>query len=243
MARTISGTVGRSAANRHDDVVTVQELLNQVPTDEGGPEPQLKVDGLCGPKTKEAIQKFQLHHFGWKGADGRVDPGGQTLAKLNEYDERNKPKPPVKRGNQFTIRSVNDDSIRLPMDGPQWRFQVQSFPSPGGLPYGYALGGGGILSNLIRGKPRRFTTKRLYAASELECPAAYVTYLHKYRGQYNQTYGEWRSYLELRLPGDMIRIPFDSHLVEASFDGYRKRSRYERRGRFRRTYEWHKYGE
>ena len=245
MARTISGTVGRSAANRYDDVVTVQELLNQVPADEGGPRPKLKVDGICGSKTKSAIQKFQLHHFGWKGADGRVNPGHQTLAKLNEYDQRNKPKPPKFRGTQFTIQGVNDGGIMLPMDGPQWFFNVQSVPYRGGLPYEYNLGftGRAYLRLPMRGKPHRFRTKRSYAASELECPAVYRTYMHKYRGQHHQTYGEWRSYLELRLPGDTVRIPFDSHLVEKDFDGYRKRNTYERRGQFRRTYGYHRYDE
>jgi len=44
----------------------------------------LKVDSICGEKTKKAIQMFQLKHFGWKLADGRVDPYKQTIAKLNE---------------------------------------------------------------------------------------------------------------------------------------------------------------
>jgi hypothetical protein len=74
--------------NMAQDVVNVQELLNMVPAAEGGPAPPLDVDGLCGPKTIAAIQKFQLAHFGWHGADGRVDPGGPTLAKLNEYESR-----------------------------------------------------------------------------------------------------------------------------------------------------------
>jgi hypothetical protein len=53
---------------------------------QGGPQPLLEVDGICGKKTRSAIQRFQLHHFGWSGADGRVDPHQQTLAKLNEFD-------------------------------------------------------------------------------------------------------------------------------------------------------------
>lgn len=87
MAKSISASVGRQAGkNRADDVITIQQLLDQVPLDSGGPVPALKVDGICGPKTGDAIQKFQLKHFGWKLADGRVDPGGPTLEKLNEFD-------------------------------------------------------------------------------------------------------------------------------------------------------------
>lgn len=89
MARVLSAPVGRMGGrNLPADVINVQELLNKVPAAEGGPAPPLDVDGLCGPKTIAAIQKFQLQHFGWHGADGRVDPGGPTWAKLNEYEGR-----------------------------------------------------------------------------------------------------------------------------------------------------------
>ena len=87
MSRSIEASVGRMGGkNRPDDVITIQQMLNNVPKAEGGPIPPLAVDGLCGPKTIDAIQRFQLHHFGWKGADGRVDSGGPTLAKLDEFD-------------------------------------------------------------------------------------------------------------------------------------------------------------
>lgn len=85
MSKTISASVGIRGRNIAPDVKTIQELLNGVVPADGGPQPLLKVDGLCGPKTQKAIQEFQLRHFGWSGADGRVDPNGQTLAKLNEF--------------------------------------------------------------------------------------------------------------------------------------------------------------
>jgi hypothetical protein len=94
MARMIGSSVGRMGGkNLPMDVITVQQLLDQVPAHQGGPVPLLDVDGLCGPKTIAAIQKFQLHHFGWSIADGRVDPGGPTLAKLNEFDNNSFPLP------------------------------------------------------------------------------------------------------------------------------------------------------
>jgi hypothetical protein len=79
---TISAPVGRGGVNRFVDVVTVQDLLNEVPGGMGGPAIVLAVDGKCGPKTVAAIQGFQLHHFGWKLADGRVDPTGPTIGRL-----------------------------------------------------------------------------------------------------------------------------------------------------------------
>lgn len=87
MARTISASVGKGAVNHKDDSVTVQELLNGVPPEQGGPAPPLKVDGLPWQKTIAAIQHFQKVALGHKWPDGRVDPGGKTLAKLNEFDE------------------------------------------------------------------------------------------------------------------------------------------------------------
>lgn len=88
MQRNIRASVGAmGGVNLIEDVRTVQELLNGVPPGQGGPAPPLVVDGVCGPKTINAIQKFQLHHFGWSGADGRVDPGGPTIQKLNELNQ------------------------------------------------------------------------------------------------------------------------------------------------------------
>jgi hypothetical protein len=66
--------------NRPSDVTFVQQCLNAIPETHGRPGPLLKVDGKCGPKTVAAVKGFQLHQFGWKLADGRVDPaaGGFT---------------------------------------------------------------------------------------------------------------------------------------------------------------------
>jgi hypothetical protein len=77
---TISASVGVGGRNLAPDVRTVQELLNGVPTPSGGPVPLLAVDGLIGPKTVGAIQRFQRTQLGW--ADGRVDPGGPTITRL-----------------------------------------------------------------------------------------------------------------------------------------------------------------
>ena len=96
MDKFITASVGIGGRNKSYDVLTVQDLLNQVPPGEGGPVVKLKFDGICGPKTKKAIQNFQLHHFGWPGADGRVDPKQQTISKLNEYDRKKTLPPPGK---------------------------------------------------------------------------------------------------------------------------------------------------
>ncbi len=84
----ITGSVGSGGVNKSEDVWNIQYGLDQVPPIDGGPNPPLKIDGLCGPKTIGAIRDFQVKHFGWGGCDGRIDPGRQTLAKLNEKRQR-----------------------------------------------------------------------------------------------------------------------------------------------------------
>ena len=86
MAQHISASVGQGGVNRKDDSIKVQSLLNKVPVDQGGPSPLLVVDGLPWQKTIAAIKQFQRVQLGFKWPDGRVDPNGKTLEKLNSYD-------------------------------------------------------------------------------------------------------------------------------------------------------------
>jgi len=81
MAIQIGGSVGLGGKNFRADVQAVQELLNRVKVGQGGPPAPVAVDGLVGPETVGAITRFQKQNFGW--GDGRVDPNGQTLARLN----------------------------------------------------------------------------------------------------------------------------------------------------------------
>jgi hypothetical protein len=78
----ITRSVGAGGVNNTADVTEIQRLLNLVPVAKGGAAPPFFVFGTCDPATKAAIlrfQKAQVPAF----ADGRVDPGGPTLAKLN----------------------------------------------------------------------------------------------------------------------------------------------------------------
>ena len=74
-------SVGQNGANIASDVSALQLRLNAVPTGSGGPNEPLVVDGIVGPKTIAAIQRFQQTQLGFQ--DGRVDPGGRTLFALN----------------------------------------------------------------------------------------------------------------------------------------------------------------
>ncbi len=78
----ISAAVGSGGVNLRSDVVVIQALLNLVPTLTGGPAKLLKVDGIAGTLTVAAIRRFQSSiNLGF--SDGRIDPRGQTLARLS----------------------------------------------------------------------------------------------------------------------------------------------------------------
>lgn len=79
----LSHSVGVKGKNLKEDVLRVQDALNAIPASEGAPAKLLTPDGIAGPKTCSAIQNFQLKQFGWRLADGRVDPGGATAQAIS----------------------------------------------------------------------------------------------------------------------------------------------------------------
>lgn len=86
------GSVGSGGQNRTADVKTIQEMLNKALPAWGGPNPKLVPDGLCGNLTKAAIRRFQEVQLStYFFADGRVDPGGMTLRRLNHVWNVNDP--------------------------------------------------------------------------------------------------------------------------------------------------------
>ncbi len=95
----ISGSVGLGGRNLAADVKTVQAALNDEDPDDGGPVLKLAVDGIAGPLTRAAIEKYQRRWLGW--ADGRVDPDGPTIHQLRGEEtakkgKKAKPPPPPK---------------------------------------------------------------------------------------------------------------------------------------------------
>ena len=179
MARTIAAAVGRMGApNRQADVKTVQELLNQVPVTSGGPRPLLDPDGKSGPKTIAAIQAFQLHHFGWTGTDGRVDPSGPTLAKLNEFDGTAPPVTP--QVSTLSIRRVGQTGEFVDPNRPEeWFYQV-SDPARTGVSAVYHFGQGEhktLLTPIVfQGSPQTFRTSRALLALESKSASHFTDY-------------------------------------------------------------------
>jgi peptidoglycan hydrolase-like protein with peptidoglycan-binding domain len=79
----IKEPVGDTArGNLKSDVKRIQEALNVIADNDGGPSPALVPDGIAGRLTIGAIKKFQQRQLG--SHDGRVDPGKRTVVRLNE---------------------------------------------------------------------------------------------------------------------------------------------------------------
>src|SRR5437588_2387359 len=81
----ISASVGQGGVNRRQDVVTVQTLLN-LNLGHLTPLRPLAISGHADPATIAAIEEFQRRVVGTASPDGRVDPGGRTLAQLGAVE-------------------------------------------------------------------------------------------------------------------------------------------------------------
>lgn len=77
----IAASVGPRRPNRATDVRTVQSLLNRVRNRIKGQE-WLREDGIFGPLTAAAINRYQTSILRFGRPDGAVDPGGPTLTML-----------------------------------------------------------------------------------------------------------------------------------------------------------------
>ena len=87
--KIITNQVGRPPArNSPDDADIVTDLLLRVAAGDGGPDKPIfsaPFPGVSSPSLVSAIERFQRRQLGF--ADGRVDPGGATLARLNRLTD------------------------------------------------------------------------------------------------------------------------------------------------------------
>ena len=74
----IKFSVGEGGKNATGDVLFVQFLIVDWLVRSGHPD--ISIDGLCGPRTKEAILSFQKQFT--TVSDGRADPKGPTIKAL-----------------------------------------------------------------------------------------------------------------------------------------------------------------
>jgi len=216
MALVLIRSVGIRGDNLHPDVLKVQETINRVPENEGGSALPLKLDGLCGPKTKKAIQKFQLHHFGWRGADGLIEVGKQTHQKLNTYAEPKPtptPKPPVPprpkepKAMRFVIlREDKRDSFGG--KDSDYFFEIRSVPFNFASVY-YLTRTRNVIPRPIplkfHGPCAIFNTRVPLDTRDFKCFAVYLSEEHQDR--------HIESQFILKLTSGTISIPMRCHLI------------------------------
>ena len=78
----IWSAVGLGMPNNPSDVIIVQQMLNNVAVDEGGPMSPLDVDGAMSQELTRAIRNFQRIQLEAHEVDGKVKPGGSTMEAL-----------------------------------------------------------------------------------------------------------------------------------------------------------------
>jgi murein DD-endopeptidase MepM/ murein hydrolase activator NlpD len=76
---SIKGAVGKNGNNFVEDVLIVQKLLNNKTKP---PYTLLTLNGICDSKMVATIERFQQEFMQYP--DGRIDPNGLTIGKLNE---------------------------------------------------------------------------------------------------------------------------------------------------------------
>jgi peptidoglycan hydrolase-like protein with peptidoglycan-binding domain len=120
----ISKSVGKGGNNIKKDVRYVQALLNYWRQQNGRPE--IKVDGLIGPKTIGAIEDFQRIKTGI--VDGRVDPNGPSIKALEAAFESYTRQ--VKAYSVLALVLSYDPALEQPMlNDRTMRTMLQSVPS------------------------------------------------------------------------------------------------------------------
>lgn len=78
----LQGSVGRNGQNRPEDVKQVQHYLNFAGE-------SLTIDGLAGPATIAAIERFQRGVAGLSRPDGLIEPGRSTWKALRAFADKN----------------------------------------------------------------------------------------------------------------------------------------------------------
>lgn len=82
---SIASGVGRKATNRRADVIRIQQLLN-LNADKCGLTQCLAETGFVSDVMIQAIETFQSSVVRLPRPDGKVDPGGRTLRRLEEAE-------------------------------------------------------------------------------------------------------------------------------------------------------------
>lgn len=174
---SIQKAVGHNSPNLYQDVLLVQELLNKAVL----AYPQLKTtiaplkeDGICGPKTIEAIGHFQKSVMKFINQDGIIEPNRNTWKRLNNNSTDKKSmtvaasfqKPSIERFIQWFSGNINSNiehlhrdflaendkalGIRAPLSSPIESTRVVSFAQTDKKWGNIVLGNGAGKSATIR---------------------------------------------------------------------------------------------
>ena len=103
--QTISGSVGRAAVNRPEDVKIVQALLNKNIA-KLAPLLPCVISGSCDAQTILMIEHFQRQVLRLPRPDGRVDPNGRTLATLGGTATPTPASEPVVNGTALPVAAA-----------------------------------------------------------------------------------------------------------------------------------------
>ena len=107
---TITQSVGRGGrAKRGSDVLKIQKLLNKADT-----KPKLVPDSSVGTKTIRAIERFQSSFM--KKPDGRIDPGGNSLRRLNAKAEATQQASGIRAENYKLLDAAHKESVNRKVD-------------------------------------------------------------------------------------------------------------------------------
>lgn len=120
----IDKSVGKNGRNLPVDVIKIQNLIDNNDLYTGLQKP-LPITGFVDQVLIQAIETFQKKHPKINHVDGRVDPGGATLQKLNEYNNTKQQcvnyLPTGFSNNQFLPTFSTDQFLNL---------YARQFPSP-----------------------------------------------------------------------------------------------------------------
>lgn len=142
-------SVGRGGVNLYNDVIIIQKLLNKqrLPGVTG----QLKYDGDAGKETITRIEIFQKHIVKMAKPDGRIDPGGKTMARLAGTTEIGKiSSPSGLKTKYFVIHSTGGEMSQKTIEG---------FKGYEGKAHAYILRDGQLI-NIVPFDQKAWATKR-----------------------------------------------------------------------------------
>ncbi len=118
MACQIEASVGEGGANRKKDVRNIQKALNTL-----YPKVKLTLDGLIGPATIRKIKAFQKTFM--RQPDGRIDPGGRSLGKLNERLDAKKSTEPAAASTNVSPKAENTKTRKITWTGDSARWSQE----------------------------------------------------------------------------------------------------------------------